>query len=149
MKLVVQRVSHSSVSVDAQVVGKIDRGYMILLGVGKDDTCADADILAKKVAYLRVFEDENGKMNKSVLDIGGSCLLISQFTLFADCRHGRRPSFINAGNPAEAERLYEYFAVKLKQLGVTDVQTGCFGADMKVDLLNDGPVTILLDSKEL
>ncbi len=149
MKLVVQRVSHSSVSVDAQVVGKIDRGYMILLGVGKDDTCADADILAKKVAYLRVFEDENGKMNKSVLDIGGSCLVISQFTLFADCRHGRRPSFINAGNPAEAERLYEYFAVKLKQLGVTDVQTGCFGADMKVDLLNDGPVTILLDSKEL
>lgn len=149
MKLVVQRVSHSSVSVDAQVVGKIDRGYMILLGVGKDDTCADADILAKKVAYLRVFEDENGKMNKSVLDIGGSCLVISQFTLFADCRHGRRPSFINAGNPAEAERLYEYFAAKLKQLGVTDVQTGCFGADMKVDLLNDGPVTILLDSKEL
>ena len=149
MKLVVQRVSHSSVSVDAQVVGKIDRGYMILLGVGKDDTCADADILAKKVAYLRVFEDGNGKMNKSVLDIGGSCLVISQFTLFADCRHGRRPSFINAGNPAEAERLYEYFAVKLKQLGVTDVQTGCFGADMKVDLLNDGPVTILLDSKEL
>ena len=149
MKLVVQRVSHSSVSVDAQVVGKIDRGYMILLGVGKDDTCADADILAKKVAYLRVFEDENGKMNKSVLDIGGSCLVISQFTLFADCRHGRRPSFINAGNPAEAERLYEYFAVKLKQLGVTDVQTGWFGADMKVDLLNDGPVTILLDSKEL
>ena len=149
MKLVVQRVSHSSVSVDAQVVGKIDRGYMILLGVGKDDTCADADILAKKVAYLRVFEDENGKMNKSVLDIGGSCLVISQFTLFADCRHGRRPSFINAGNPAEAERLYEYFAVKLKQLGVTDVQTGCFGADMKIDLLNDGPVTILLDSKEL
>ena len=149
MKLVVQRVSHSSVSVDAQVVGKIDRGYMILLGVGKDDTCADADILAKKVAYLRIFEDENGKMNKSVLDIGGSCLVISQFTLFADCRHGRRPSFINAGNPAEAERLYEYFAVKLKQLGVTDVQTGCFGADMKVDLLNDGPVTILLDSKEL
>ena len=149
MKLVVQRVSHSSVSVDAQVVGKIDRGYMILLGVGKDDTCADADIFAKKVAYHRVFEDENGKMNKSVLDIGGSCLVISQFTLFADCRHGRRPSFINAGNPAEAERLYEYFAVKLKQLGVTDVQTGCFGADMKVDLLNDGPVTILLDSKEL
>ena len=149
MKLVVQRVSHSSVSVDAQVVGKIDRGYMILLGVGKDDTCADADILAKKVAYLRVFEDENGKMNKSVLDIGGSCLVISQFTLFADCRHGRRPSFINAGNPAEAEHLYEYFAVKLKQLGVTDVQTGCFGADMKIDLLNDGPVTILLDSKEL
>ena len=149
MKAVLQRVINSSVSIDGKVHGSVDKGFMILLGVVKDDTKEDADKLIKKIPYLRVFEDENGKMNLSCLDVGGEILVISQFTLCADCSHGRRPSFTNSAPPNEAESLYEYFADELKKTGISKVETGVFGADMKVSLTNDGPVTIVLDSKEL
>lgn len=149
MKAVLQRVINSSVAVDGKVHGSVDKGFMILLGVVKDDTKEDADKLIKKIPYLRVFEDENGKMNLSCLDVGGEILVISQFTLCADCSHGRRPSFTNSASPNEAESLYEYFTEELKMTGVSKVETGVFGADMKVSLINDGPVTIVLDSKEL
>ena len=149
MKAVIQRVKHSSVTVDGNLISKIDNGFMILLGVMDGDTKEDADKLIKKIPYLRIFEDENGKMNLSLLDTDGEILLVSQFTLCADCSHGRRPSFINSAPPKEANELYEYVADELKKAGVKDVKTGVFGADMKVDLLNDGPVTIILDSKEL
>jgi len=149
MKAVLQRVINSSVSIDGKVHGSVDKGFMILLGVVKDDTKEDADKLIKKIPYLRVFEDENGKMNLSCLDVGGEILVISQFTLCADCSHGRRPSFTNSAPPNEAESLYEYFADELKKTGISKVETGVFGADMKVSLINDGPVTIVLDSKEL
>lgn len=149
MKAVLQRVINSSVSIDGKVHGSVDKGFMILLGVVKDDTKEDADKLIKKIPYLRVFEDENGKMNLSCLDVGGEILVISQFTLCADCSHGRRPSFTNSAPPNEAESLYEYFADELKKAGISKVETGVFGADMKVSLINDGPVTIVLDSKEL
>jgi D-tyrosyl-tRNA(Tyr) deacylase len=122
---------------------------MILLGVWQGDTESDANKLIKKIPNLRIFEDENGKMNLSCLDINGEILVVSQFTLCADCSHGRRPSFINSAPPDEANRLYEYFVSELKNAGVSSVQTGEFGADMKVELVNDGPVTIILDSKEL
>lgn len=149
MKAVLQRVINSSVSIDGKVHGSADKGFMILLGVVKGDTKEDADKLIKKIPYLRVFEDENGKMNLSCLDVGGEILVISQFTLCADCSHGRRPSFTNSASPDEAESLYEYFTEELKKAGVSKVETGVFGADMKVSLINDGPVTIVLDSKEL
>ena len=149
MKAVLQRVINSSVSIDGKVHGSVDKGFMILLGVVKDDTKEDADKLIKKIPYLRVFEDENGKMNLSCLDVGGEILVISQFTLCADCSHGRRPSFTNSASPDEAESLYEYFTEELKKASVSKVETGVFGADMKVSLINDGPVTIVLDSKEL
>lgn len=149
MKAVLQRVSEASVTVDGTVVSSIGHGYLILLGVQTGDTEADADKLLKKVPFLRVFEDAQGKMNLSLLDTGGSALVVSQFTLLADSRHGRRPSFTDSAPPDEAQRLYMYFANGLKSAGVSDVQTGVFGADMKVRLLNDGPVTILLDSREL
>ncbi len=149
MKAVIQRVAYSSVKIDGKTVGECKKGFMILLGVQQGDTRQDADKLLKKIPYLRIFEDENGKMNLSLLDVGGSALIISQFTLLADCSHGRRPSFINSANPQEANALYEYFIQGMKDSGVKDVQTGEFGADMKVELLNDGPVTIILDSKEL
>lgn len=149
MKTVIQRVIGSSVSVDGKVVSEIGKGYMILLGVEQGDTRADADKLVKKIPVLRIFEDENGKMNLSCLDVDGEILVISQFTLSADCSHGRRPSFINAAPPDEANRLYEYFVEELKKSGVKNVLTGEFGADMKVSLINDGPVTIILESKEL
>ncbi len=149
MKAVIQRVKHSSVTVDGKLISKIENGFMILLGVMDGDTKEDADKLVKKIPYLRIFEDENGKMNLSLLDTFGEILLVSQFTLCADCSHGRRPSFINSAPPAEANALYEYVSDELKKAGVKDVKTGVFGADMKVDLLNDGPVTIILDSKEL
>ncbi len=149
MKAVIQRVKHSSVTVDGKLISKIDNGFMILLGVMDGDTKEDADKLVKKIPYLRIFEDENGKMNLSLLDTDGEILLVSQFTLCADCSHGRRPSFINSAPPKEANDLYEYVADELKKAGVKDVKMGIFGADMKVDLLNDGPVTIILDSKEL
>ena len=122
---------------------------MILLGVGQGDTTDDADKLLKKIPVLRIFEDENGKMNKSLLDINGSALVVSQFTLYADCTHGRRPSFTDSAPPDIANELYEYFVQGMKNAGVASVQTGEFGADMAVELLNDGPVTIILDSKEL
>ena len=149
MKAVIQRVSFSNVKVDGITIGEIENGFMILLGVIEGDTEADADLLAKKTALMRIFEDENGKMNLSLADTNGSCLVISQFTLAADCKKGNRPSFINAAKPDEADRLYKYFMQKLKENGVCDVQSGSFGADMKVTLLNDGPVTIILDSEIL
>lgn len=145
MKLLIQRVSRASVTVDEQVVGAIDAGFLILVGVGQEDAEAQADWLAKKAANLRVFEDENEKMNYSLKDIGGSVLAVSQFTLYADCRHGNRPSFTNAGAPGIAEPLYEYFCDRLRIEGITNVQKGVFGADMKIDLVNDGPVTIMLE----
>ncbi len=149
MKAVLQRVTHAQVVVEGELISKIENGFLVLLGVDNTDTKADADVLSKKIAFMRVFEDENGKMNLSLSDIDGSVLVISQFTLLADCRKGRRPSFINAGAPDMANELYEYFCERIKIDGVNDVKKGVFGADMKVSLLNDGPVTILLDSKEL
>ena len=149
MKAVIQRVIHSNVKIDGEVVGEVGQGFMILLGVMQGDTKADADKLVKKIPYLRIFEDENGKMNLSCLDVNGEMLVVSQFTLCADCSHGRRPSFINSAPPDEANMLYEYFVEELKKAGVSKVETGRFGADMKVELINDGPVTIILDSEEL
>lgn len=149
MKAVIQRVKYSNVKIDGKTVGSCEQGFMILLGVSQGDTTLDADKLLKKVPVLRIFEDENGKMNRSLLDIDGSALVISQFTLLADCTHGRRPSFTNSAPPDIANELYEYFVDGMKKAGVKSVQTGEFGADMAVELLNDGPVTIILDSKEL
>ena len=145
MKFVIQRVSNASVSIDGNVVGKIGKGYMILIGIGKEDTTKEADRLVDKMLKLRIFDDEEGKTNLSLADVNGSLLLISQFTLYADCRKGNRPSFINAAPPAEAESLYEYIISKCKEQ-VQNVQTGSFGADMKVELTNNGPFTIILDS---
>ena len=149
MRLVYQRVSGASVTVDNTVIGQIEKGAVILLGVGQEDTEADADLLAKKTAELRVFEDEAGKMNLSLLDIGGEALVVSNFTLYGNCRHGRRPDFFGAARPDKAIPLYEYFVRALRDLGVTRVETGEFGADMAVDSLNDGPVTILVDTDNL
>ena len=149
MKAVIQRVKNSKVDIENKTVGEIEKGFMILLGVIEGDTKADADKLLKKIPYLRIFEDENEKMNLSCLDVEGEILVISQFTLAADCSHGRRPSFIGAAAPSEAIPLYEYFIQGLKASGVKKVETGEFGADMQVHLINDGPVTIILDSKKL
>lgn len=149
MKAVIQRVKYATVKVEGKLIGECKQGFMILLGVVDSDTQQDADKLIKKIPVLRIFEDENGKMNKSLLDINGELLVISQFTLVSDCSHGRRPSFTAAAPPDEANRLYEYFVSGIKSSGVSSVQTGEFGADMAVELLNDGPVTIILDSKEL
>jgi D-tyrosyl-tRNA(Tyr) deacylase len=145
MKFVIQRVSKASVSIDGNVVGAIDKGYMVLIGIGKEDTTKEADRLVDKMLKMRIFDDEEGKTNLSLADVNGSLLLISQFTLYADCRKGNRPSFINAAPPAEAESLYEYIISKCKEQ-VQNVQTGSFGADMKVELTNNGPFTIILDS---
>lgn len=149
MKAVIQRVKYATVKVDNKIIGECKQGFMILLGVIDGDTKDDADKLIKKIPVLRIFEDENGKMNKSLLDIDGEILVVSQFTLAADCSHGRRPSFTASAPPDIANDLYEYFVGELKTAGVKSVQTGEFGADMAVELLNDGPVTIVLDSKEL
>lgn len=149
MKAVIQRVKHAGVTIDNVKVSSVEKGFLILLGVEQGDTKADADKLVKKIPVLRIFEDENEKMNLSCLDVDGEILVVSQFTLCADCSHGRRPSFTKSAPPAEAEMLYEYFVDELKKAGVKKVDTGRFGADMKVDLLNDGPVTIILDSKDL
>lgn len=149
MKAVIQRVKYATVKVDNKIIGECKQGFMILLGVIDGDTENDADKLIKKIPVLRIFEDENGKMNKSLLDIDGEILVVSQFTLAADCSHGRRPSFTASAQPDIANELYEYFVGELKTAGVKSVQTGEFGADMAVELLNDGPVTIVLDSKEL
>ncbi len=147
MKAVIQRVSEASVTVDGAVVGEIGKGFLVLLGVMDGDTEADADVLAGKVARLRVFTDENDKMNLSVTDVDGEVLCVSQFTLCADVKKGNRPSFTPSAPPAEAQRLYEYFTRRLLAEGVKNVERGVFGADMKVRLLNDGPVTILFDSE--
>lgn len=146
MKAVVQRVTASSVSVDGEIVGKIDKGLNVLLGVEEDDTEKDAEVLAAKIAKMRIFEDENEKMNLSVLDVDGSVLVISQFTLCADIKKGNRPSFILAAKPDKATALYEYFSSQLKENGVKKVENGVFGADMAVEISNDGPVTIIMDT---
>ena len=147
MKAVIQRVSRASVTVDGELVSQIQKGYMILLGVMDDDTREDAEILAKKTATLRVFEDDEGKMNLDIKQVDGEILAISQFTLCADVKKGNRPSFIRSAPPADANELYENFCKQLLDNGVKNVYKGVFGADMKVDLLNDGPVTILYDSE--
>ena len=148
MKFVIQRVTDANVSVDGKVVGKIGKGFMVLIGIAGTDTVEIADKMIKKLIGMRIFEDENGKMNKSIQDVEGSILSISQFTLYADCKKGNRPSFTNAGKPELATTLYDQFNQKLQEQGM-HVETGIFGADMKIELLNDGPVTIVLDSKEL
>ncbi|MBE6032303.1 MAG: D-tyrosyl-tRNA(Tyr) deacylase [Firmicutes bacterium] len=147
MRAVVQRVLESSVRVDGKTVGSIGKGLMVLLGVGKGDEEKDAVYLAEKITGLRIFEDEDEKMNLSLADVGGSILAISQFTLYGDCRKGRRPAFTEALEPEAAERLYEVFCAKCRELGFP-VEKGIFGADMKVSLINDGPVTLLLESKK-
>ena len=144
MKTVIQRVASASVTVDGSVVGKIGGGFLVLLGVGSEDTEADCEKLAKKLLGLRIFADENGKTNLSLKDVGGSLLIISQFTLYADCRKGNRPSFVKAKEPAEAERLYEFFCT-LCEREISTVERGVFGADMRVELVNDGPFTIVLE----
>lgn len=146
MRAVVQRVTSSKVFVDGKTVGEIGKGFNVLLGVVEGDTDEQAALLAGKIARLRVFEDENGKMNLSVNDVGGEILAISQFTLCADCKKGNRPSFTLSAAPDEANRLYELFCSELSANGVRNVEKGIFGADMAVDIANDGPVTIMLDT---
>lgn len=148
MKAVIQRVSSASVEVDGQIVGSCQRGYLILLGVAEGDTELDAELLCKKIAALRIFRDENDKMNLSIRDIDGEALVISQFTLLANYRHGNRPDFLASAKPDEANRLYEYFKDLLSG-ELRRVESGIFGADMKVSLTNDGPVTICMDSEVL
>ena len=147
MKFVIQRVTHASVTVDGNIVGSIGKGFMVLIGVAGDDTRETADKLMHKLLGLRIFDDENGKTNLSLSDVNGELLLISQFTLYADCKHGFRPSFIKAGNPALANELYEYIVSECSKHFHTE--KGIFGADMKVELLNDGPFTIILDSEQI
>ncbi len=147
MKVVIQRVKCAEVKVDGVCTGEIKNGLLLLVGILKGDSEKDAELLASKTVNLRIFEDEYGKMNKSLLDIGGSILSVSQFTLCADCRHGRRPSFSEASPPKEAEALYMVFNTMLRNSGVSQVKKGVFGADMEVSLVNDGPVTIILDSR--
>ena len=146
MRAVVQRVSEASVAVDGAVVGRIGRGLLVLLGVGASDNLADAELLAEKVAHLRIFSDSEGRFNRSLLDVGGGALVVSQFTLYADTRRGRRPSFSDAAPPEVAAPLVDAFAAALRQLSIV-VATGAFGAHMHVALVNEGPVTILLDSE--
>ena len=148
MRFVIQRVTHASVTVDDKTIGKIGDGFCVLIGVAQEDTREIADKLVKKMCSLRIFQDEAGKTNLSLTDVGGSILLISQFTLYADCHKGNRPSFVKAGEPHMAEEMYEYIIEKTGEY-IPDVQKGSFGADMKVELLNDGPFTIVLDSADL
>lgn len=144
MKFVIQRVSEASVKIDGDIVGSIGKGFLVLIGVGQNDTKEDADFYIKKMIGLRIFEDENGKTNLALKDVDGQLLLVSQFTLYANCKKGNRPSFTDAGSPQQAEELYQYIIKEcLKQVPV--VQTGEFGADMKVSLVNDGPFTVILD----
>ena len=145
MKAVVQRVKYAIVEVDGECVGKIDNGFLVLLGVKDDDTEADVDYLVKKICNLRIFKDENGKMNINVKDVGGEILVVSQFTLYADCSGGNRPSFVQAAKAEKANELYELFKKKIA-VEIGRVECGVFGADMKVSLLNDGPVTIVMES---
>ena len=147
MRAVIQRVSHAKVTVEGRTTGSIGRGFLVLLGVGKSDAAADADYLAEKTAGLRVFPDAAGKMNCSLAEVGGAVLVVSQFTLYGDCRKGRRPSFDEAAPPALANSLYERYVELLRARGLT-VETGVFQAMMEVELVNDGPVTLLLDSKK-
>lgn len=149
MKCVIQRVLNASVTVCGETVGSIEKGFLLLLGVADGDTEAQAEKLVKKIIGMRIFEDENGKMNLSIGDIDGEILAVSQFTLLADCKKGNRPSFTGAMRPEEANRLYELFVEMLVDGGVKKVDKGVFGADMKVSLINDGPVTIILDTETL
>ena len=146
MRVVVQRVKHASVTINGTVNGKINNGFLVLLGVQSTDSEQDVDYLVKKVTNLRIFSDENDKMSLSLKDVNGELLIVSQFTLYANCKEGNRPSFVEAAKPDIAIPLYEYFVSECKKI-IPVVETGLFGADMKVDLLNDGPVTIIMDSK--
>ena len=148
MRFVIQVVSHAEVEVAGETVGRIGKGFAVLIGVGQEDTKEIADKMIRKLIGLRIFEDENGKTNKSLADVNGEVLLVSQFTLYADCRRGNRPGFTYAGEPKMAEEMYEYIIRKVKEQ-IPVVQKGIFGADMKLSLTNDGPFTILLDSDEL
>lgn len=149
MRVILQRVSRGSVTVDGRITGVVDHGFVALVGVTHSDTFAQAEMLAKKTAHLRVFEDEAGKMNVSALDAGAGVLVVSQFTLYADMRKGRRPSFIDAAGPASAAPLVDHYAACLRAEGIQRVEMGVFGAMMRVEILNDGPVTIILDSDQL
>lgn len=150
MRCIIQRVAHASVTIDGEVRGSIGQGFLVLFGAGEGDTPAQVELLAKKTAGMRIFCDDAGKMNLSLADIGGAVLVISQFTLYADCRRGNRPSFTGAAAPDTANALYEtYVRLLREEYHIPDVQTGEFGAHMKVELLNDGPVTIILDSEDL
>ena len=149
MRIILQRCSRAEVRIDGNIVGQIGKGFVLLVGITDGDSTAEADYLAKKVAQMRVFEDAEGKMNLGLKEVDGSILSISQFTLYADCRKGNRPSFIRAARPEVAEPLYEYFNQCLRTEYGLQVETGRFGADMKVDFINDGPVTIILDSQEI
>ena len=148
MKFVIQRVQHASCVVDDKVTGEIEKGFLVLIGVAETDTRESADKMVKKLVGLRIFEDEEGKTNMSLSQVQGALLLISQFTLYADCKKGNRPSFIKAGKPDMASEMYEYIIAKCKE-SVEKVERGIFGADMKISLLNDGPFTIVLDSDEI
>ena len=148
MRFLIQRVSRASVTVDGIVLGKIEKGFLVLIGVCQEDTKEIADKMVKKLVGLRIFEDENGKTNLALKDVDGELLLVSQFTLYADCKKGYRPSFVKAGSPDHANELYEYVISECKK-EIPVVQKGEFGADMKVELLNDGPFTVMLDSAEL
>ena len=148
MRAVIQRVSRASVDVDNETIGSIERGFLVLLGVADEDTEEDMAYLVKKITQMRIFEDEAGKMNLSIKDVKGKLLLVSQFTLYANCKGGNRPDFVNAAKPEYAKELYEYVVQKCKQEGI-EVQTGIFREEMKVRLLNDGPVTIIMDSSEI
>lgn len=149
MKAILQRVSNARVDIENKTVGQIEKGFLILLGVENGDEQRDAEVLAAKISGLRIFTDENDKMNLSLTDVDGGVLVISNFTLCADCSHGRRPSFIAAACPETAEPLYEYFCKKMTDNGISRVEKGVFGADMQVSLTNDGPVTIDINSKDL
>ena len=146
MRAVVQKVKESSVKADNEIIGQIGNGLLVLLGVAKEDVSSDADYLAAKIAHLRIFADENGKMNRSLIEIAGKMLVVSQFTLLGDCRKGRRPSFIDAAEPEKALELYQHFVKQVRELGIT-VETGRFQAMMEVSLVNDGPVTLILESR--
>ena len=148
MRFVIQRVTEASVTIDGEISGKIGKGYLVLIGVADTDTKEIADKMIRKMIGLRIFEDEQGKTNLSLADVDGGLLLVSQFTLYANCKRGNRPSFIEAGKPDVANKMYKYIIEKCRE-SVDEVQTGEFGADMKVQLLNDGPFTILLDSDQL
>lgn len=148
MKVVIQRVNHANVKVEGKIVGEIQKGYLILLGVAPTDTEKDCDKLVEKIKGLRIFADENDKINLSILDVNGSVLVVSQFTLYASCKKGNRPSFVNAAEPVLAEKLYEYFVSAVKEKIDPNVQTGIFGADMKVSLENDGPFTVVIDCND-
>lgn len=148
MKFLIQNVLNASVTVNEEVIGNIQKGFVVFIGISQTDNVEIADKMIHKLLNLRVFKDDQGKTNLSLSDVSGALLLVSQFTLYADCRHGNRPSFTKAGAPDEAQKLYEYIIQKCKESGLA-VQTGSFGADMKVELVNDGPFTIMLDSEEI